>query len=150
MGEAPEIKSGTEGLRETPPRIPDGPGRCACAEGTQECPVRPSATTRICRSRAGDLGQLTRGPELIPPPLLSETRGISGRGVLGAGRPSSSLPACRSGCRGGGAAEAGRGVGEGHSEWGCGPSALASYLCELGRVAQHRRVLFNPGKSLVK
>lgn len=141
MGEAPEIKSGTEGLRETPPRIPDGPGRSACAEGTQE---------RLCRSRAGDLGQLTRGPELVPLPSMSETRGISGRGVLGAGRTSSSLPACRSGCRGGGAAEAGRGVGKGHSEWGCGPSALASYLCELGRVAQHRRVLFNPGKSLVK
>lgn len=68
-----------------------------------------------------------------------------------AGRwPSVLLAACRSGCRGGGAAEAGRGVGEGHSERGCGPSALASYLCELGRVAQHRRVLFNPGKSLVK
>lgn len=93
MGEAPEIKSGTEGLRETPPRIPDGPGRFACTEGTQERPVRPSAPTRICRSRAGDLGQLTRGPELVPPPLLSETRGISGRGVLGAGRLSSSLPA---------------------------------------------------------
>lgn len=147
MGEAPEIKSGTEGLRETPPRIPDGPGRFACMEGTQERLVRPSAPTRICRSRAGDLGQLTRGPELVPPPLLSETRGISGRGVLGA---SVLLAACRSGCRRGGAAEAGRGVGQGHSEWGCGPSALASYLCELGRVAQHRRVLFNPGKSLVK